>query len=182
MRGSERNPFAVSVDGATKGSLDCNAQKAEQEFLDKPQGFRVRAEIDLTPTYSAVIPSGPGTARSRSVDFWWDFQIKVLQDHKIPARSVHGWPLYSHTGIDTNGLLGAEVELEYDTTKIDSDSATVKVLTPNGQIIETAFDLAKLRQLSLLFPSLARRFPGRHTVFSYLRRFRQNHASEVSLY
>jgi hypothetical protein len=85
------------------------------------------------------------------VDFGWYFKIKVLQDHEIRTRSVHGWPLYSHTGVDTNGLLGAEVELQYDTTKIDSDSATVEVLTPDGQVIETAFDLAKLQKLSLLF-------------------------------
>lgn len=43
------------------------------------------------------------------------------------------------------GLAGAIIEQDYDAEKIDADLTTVKMDTPDGQHVETAFDLAKLR-------------------------------------
>jgi len=55
-----------------------------------------------------------------------------------------GEPQYSASD-DGFVLSGAEVWLEYDASEVESSATEVEVLTPDGQDVVAAFDLAKLR-------------------------------------
>lgn len=125
-----------------------DAQDAEKEFLVKPGIFRFTVRIDFTRSYSHLLPSAdPNAPQERAVDFWRDFQIRVLQGStELTPTKLSGTPLYSSDLVDGKAPLdGAMVALEFDAAKISCTLATVDVTTPDGQHIEAPFDLAKLR-------------------------------------
>ena len=129
-----------------------DAQEAEQEFLGKPGTFGVYVEIFFTTTYPDPSQMSPhGTNNLVTPAFWEDFKVRVTQDREIEARSTKGGPIYTdYAQGDHYGLIGAEVggevDLDYDPAKIDAASPlTVEVLTPDGQDVQTTFDLSQLR-------------------------------------
>jgi hypothetical protein len=132
-------PFACVVDGISRGPLDYHSQDAEQEYLGKPGEFRVHVEIYFTPTYPK--PSDTGATRG---DFWRDFSVHLKQKAEVPLRSVHGQPIYSDDTI--SGFIGAMIDTDYDVTKIDAGGfTTIEVDTPDGQQVETTFQINSLR-------------------------------------
>jgi hypothetical protein len=139
-------PYAQVVEYSST-AINLSAVDAEQQFLNKPALVRVRVQIDLTATYAPIVSSDANGARLRSPDFWRDFRIKLLQGKKeIPAQSVEGSPIYVANDVEGgSSLSGAIVKLEYSAHKIASDSTTIEVLTPDGQDVQTEFDLMKLR-------------------------------------
>ena len=140
-------PYWAIVRRVQRAPIGYHAEEAEQEFLGKAGIFTVFVEIDFTPSYPD--PARFSTYVNGAVlvpDFWKDFKVHLKQDRKIEAQSVDGEPIYSDYAIDEYGLAGAEVELEYDPAKMDSATpATVDVRTPDGQDVQTTFDLAQLR-------------------------------------
>jgi hypothetical protein len=136
-------PYVIVTERTARALSGYFAQDAEEEFLGKPAICRVRVRIYLTSSYSWQLPSPPGTVRFRPDDFWREFSIRLVQDgQEITAKASSGSPLYS---LDVGVLTGAEVGLEYDAAKIQSAPATVEVDTPDGQHVQTTFDLTKLR-------------------------------------
>jgi hypothetical protein len=136
---SVETPFACVVDKVSRTPLNYHAPDAEQDFLGKPGCFRVRLEIDFTPTYPD--PTGATAVPS---DFWRDFKVHLRQRKKIPPRSVQGQPIYNTEAL--LGFTGATMRLDYDVKRIDPAApATIEVDTPDGQHAQTTFDLAKLR-------------------------------------
>ena len=132
-------PFACLVDAISQAPLNYYAQEAERDYLGKPGKFRVHVEIYFTPTY----PKPTDTAATLG-DFWRDFKIHLKQDAEIPALSVHGQPIYSEDTI--SGYIGATIDVDYNVKKIDAGGfTTVEVDTPDGQRVESTFDLANLR-------------------------------------
>ncbi len=133
-------PFACVVDELTSGSPNDHAQEAEQKYLGKAGHFRVHVDIYFTPSY-------PGPAyEAAPAGVWEDFKVHLKQDAEIEAQSTHGHLIYSY---DENGgaaVIGATVEGEYDVNKIDAGGiTTVEVDTPDGQQVETTFNLNSLR-------------------------------------
>jgi len=134
-----QTPFGCVVDKVSQMSLSYHAPDAEQDFLGKPGCFRVRVEIYFTETY----PDPKATAAALG-EFWRNFKLHLKQSAEIQPRSVLGQPIYSDQTI--SGYIGAEIVAEYDVKKIDpGTSTTVSVNTPDGQDVETTFDLANLR-------------------------------------
>lgn len=132
-------PFACVVDRVARMSLNYHAQEAEQDFLGKPGCFHVRLEIDFTATYPD--PTGATAVHS---DFWRDFKVHLRQGTEIPPRSVQGQPIYNTEAL--LGFTGATMRLDYDVKRIDPAApATIEVVTPDKQHIQTTFDLAALR-------------------------------------
>lgn len=132
-------PFACLVDAISQAPLNYYAQEAERDYLGKPGKFRVHVEIYFTPTY----PNPIDTAATLG-DFWRDFTIHLKQDAEIPPLSVRGEPIYSEDTI--SGYIGAIIEAEYNVKKIDAGGfTTVEVDTPDGQQVETTFQLNNLR-------------------------------------
>jgi hypothetical protein len=134
-----QTPFTFIVDKVSREATGYHAQDAAQEFLRKPGHFRVQVEIDFTATY----PGANDTAASLG-DFWKDFQIRLKQNRENPPLKIAGRPIYSDSTI--SGYTGAIIDVDYDVKKVEAGSmATVEVETPDGQRVETTFDLAKLR-------------------------------------
>jgi hypothetical protein len=133
-------PFSQVVE-RSGSAANYHAQEAEEEFIDKPMIFRVHVQIFGTPVFS------PNAAFTYVPDYWRDFKIQFMQDKEIPSKSVHASLLYPPTEIGDGITLpiGVRVEFEYDAAQIDDAPATVRVTTPDGQEIESTFDLDRLR-------------------------------------
>lgn len=131
----------------TATALNFTAVDAVDKFAKAPARIRVRVQIDLTASYTAIISSDAAGTHLRSPDFWRDFKITLIQaGQAIPERHLIGEPLYID-GADGDGssLSGAVVTLDYSAERITSDSATVEVRTPDGQEVRSDFDLARLQ-------------------------------------
>jgi len=133
-------PFSQVVERSGTAA-NYHAQEAEEEFLDKPMIFRVHVQIFEAPVFS------PNSVFAYVPDYWKDFKIQFMQDKEIPSKSVHASLLYPPTDIGDGITLpiGVRVEFDYDAAQIDDAPATVKVTTPDGQEIESTFNLDRLR-------------------------------------
>jgi len=139
-------PFTQVVRHA-QATANYNAPDAVEEFQHKALSIRVRVDIALTPTYSPV-PEPTEEFYQWVPDFWNDFKVHLLLGKKeVPAERVRGGPLFGYPGDmgETPIVTGARIEAEYNPEKIEASFTTIKVLTPDGQEIETTFDLGKLR-------------------------------------
>jgi hypothetical protein len=134
-----RTPFTFIADEVASAGPNYHAEDAQQEFLGKPGHFRVHVEIYFTATY----PGANDTAATLG-KFWEDFTIHLKQKAEIPSLKVVGEPIYSDQTI--SGYIGARIDVDYDVKKIDPGAATtIEVDTPDGQQVETIFDLSQLR-------------------------------------
>lgn len=144
---SLRTPFEQVVErGATV--TDYHAQEAEREFLGKPLPFLVRVQIDFTPTYPTYPAPGPGGAHSLLQplpDVARDFKIEVIQDKRISPRATRMYLAYSDESYNIFRTSAVVIEQEYDPEDIEPSDITVKVHTPDGQDVETTFDLGQLQ-------------------------------------
>lgn len=141
-------PYSSIVRRVERTSDEYHAQEAEEEFLGKSGTFGVWVQIDFTPSFPNPSQfSSHGTNAVVMPAFWQDFKISLKQDREVEPESVKGGPSYSDVGpLDQYGFSGAEVDLEYDPAKIDASTpATVDVVTPDGQDVQTTFDLTELR-------------------------------------
>lgn len=138
-------PFSQVVERTGKPNYHSN--EAEEDFLGKPLDFIVRVQIDYTATYPEPIQGGPLLTIVPIPDFTRDFKIQLAQDknENIPPKSERVFLIFSDASADLYGAAGAILELRYDPEKIDSDLTTVKVDTPDGQHVETTFNLLRLR-------------------------------------
>jgi len=123
-----------------------NAPDAVEEFQHKPLTVCVHVDIALTPSYSPI-PGRAVTAFYEWVpDFWNDFKVTLLQGTQaIPAQHRRGGPFYAYGSTELPYIVGARIELDFDPTEIEAAATTIEVLTPDGQKVETTFDLGKLR-------------------------------------
>lgn len=138
-------PF-IQILEHSAGTANYSAPAAVEEFSGKSFPLLVRVQIDLTATFLAPTNSKVQTTTQPIPDFYNDFDIQLIQSKKIPAKSKSVSLIYSDASANIYGLGGAIVELAYDPEKIDPGSdATVIVNTPDGQHIETTFNLAALR-------------------------------------
>jgi hypothetical protein len=139
-------PYAQVVKRAREAPLGYSAQQAQQDFLDRYAKFSVRVRINLTPSYPAVVSERSGGTeglRLRPPDFWRDFKVRVLQQgREIAPRNVNGSPIYAAGNGD---FVGAEIRLEFDASQIASDPVRIAVVPPEGERVESEFDLTKLK-------------------------------------
>ncbi|HEY6904832.1 MAG TPA: hypothetical protein VI216_11035 [Candidatus Acidoferrales bacterium] len=134
-----QTPFACIVDEIAGRISNYHAADAERDYLGKPGCFRVHVEIDFSPTW----PQPTDTAATRS-DFWKRFKVRLKQRSEISPRSIRGRPIYNTDAL--LGFTGATIDLEYNVRKIDPSAiTTVDVDTPDGQQVETTFNLNSLR-------------------------------------
>jgi hypothetical protein len=132
-------PFVFIAEKVSAAGTNYHAQEAEQEFLGKPGHFRVHLEIYFTATY----PGANDTAESLG-KFWQDFTVHLKQKAEIPPLKVSGEPIYSDQTI--SGYMGARIDVDYNVKKIDPGTlTTIEVDTPDGQQVETTFDLSQLK-------------------------------------
>lgn len=145
-------PYAQVVLRAFRAPGSYSAQDAGQDYAAQPDLVRVRVRINLTPTYPAFLADssrGKGAVRERPPDFWRDFKVEVTQGKTITPKKLSGRPLYTSAfqapRPQAGALQGAEMQLEFDAAQIASAPVRVDVLTPDGQTVETEFELRDLR-------------------------------------
>ena len=131
--------------------LGYTSLSAQQDYRGRRDTVFVRVEINLTPTYPAILSSAGGV-QLRSSEFWRDFSIRVNQPARagqskaIAPKRIRGRALYLFGESVPSQLRGAEVLLEFEADQISSESLRVEVFARDGQQVGSAeFDLAKLR-------------------------------------
>jgi hypothetical protein len=142
-------PYALAVKNSQRKAMGYSSQQAEKEYHDRGDTIEVRVLLQLTPTYPYMFaPPNPAKQKGmelRQDDFWKDFTIRLRQESAtFSPIQMGGEPQYSASD-DGSVLSGAEVWLEYDASEVESSATEVEVLTPDGQDVVAAFDLAKLR-------------------------------------
>jgi hypothetical protein len=137
-------PFVQIVQRARQVQ-DYTSQDATQEFLDKTTVLRVLVKIYFTPSYNAILGSKDGTTLVRTDDFWQEFKIRLIQGSEVDADSVRGRPVYASSEKGMRRLTGAEVEADYVAARVRSQATNIQVLSRDGIIVTTTFDLSVLR-------------------------------------
>lgn len=142
-------PFSQVVIHAAQ-TANYDAPTAVQEFQDKPMKFYAHVTIFATNSYKIEQTNPTNSLYPSFRSFWQDFKIKLLQgdSREIPPLSVDGQSLYPPTpadGVGSTWPIGARVDVEYSAKKIDADSATISVDSPDGQHVEATFDLSTLQ-------------------------------------
>ena len=138
-------PFTQAVERAGE-KLEYSAEGAEQEFRGKSLPMRVYATIYFTPSYTAILRSGPSGVVLRPENFWKDFNIRFTQGHNvIAADTTGGYRIFASSQKGMRRVIGAEIYAEYSTRRISSETASVEVVGPDKTAVETTFDLSKLR-------------------------------------
>ena len=147
-------PFAQVVQLSSQRSSGYSAQQAQLDHRGWAESIKVIVEIQLTPTYGALIPR-PGDSRSnptvgfaqRPCDFWSDIKVKVLSnDRLLKPFTFSGHPNYDcGDGGGACTLTGATIEMEVLASAFDSDSATIQIDPPEGEQLVVDFDLTTLR-------------------------------------
>jgi hypothetical protein len=141
---SLETPF-VQVAERSGAAFNYYAQDAAQEFTDQELPFRVLVTVDLSGAYPQSKSSRPNFLGFPLPDFCRAFDVQLVQSKPIPEKSRRVYLLYSDGATGFNGITGAVLELDYDAEAIDSTDTTIKVATPDGQQVETTFDLTQLR-------------------------------------
>ena len=138
-------PFTQIV-WQTRGKLNYFAPDAVQDFQNKRMPFLVHVIVALTDMYSPIPPTSAPEYYQWVPDFWNDFKVQLVQDHKqIAAEQTRGGPIYSYGEGEIPMVTGAMILLLYNPEKIGANSTRIVVISPDGQTVETTFNLAKLR-------------------------------------
>jgi hypothetical protein len=144
-------PFALLVLQSKDHSAGYSAQQAAEEHRGVEENVVVNIEVLFTESYGALIQqpvsdrSGAPTGFAfRPSDFWRDIEVQVIVNDKVikPTRFT-GEPLYFCGRGCT--LMGATLRLELPARLVDSDSATVQIVPPEGPEVWVDFELTGLR-------------------------------------
>jgi hypothetical protein len=142
-------PFAQIVAYSSQ-TANFDAPTAVQQFQDRPMKFFAHVTIFATDSYKIEQTNPTNSLYPSYRSFWQDFKIGLVQGNNrvIQPTSINGESLYPPTPADSVGStapIGARVDLEYPAKKIEADSVTISVDSPDGQHIEASFDLTTLR-------------------------------------
>lgn len=142
-------PFKEMVDRARRAPDGYNPLKAEEGYKQTPPALTVDVTLKLTPGLPAHSPYRIPNFQPvlfRDPDFWQDFSFHLVQaEEKILPLLLRGRPLYLCSADGGCWLTGAVVTAVFDPQKVVSAPTRAIVLTPDGQQVETQFDLAHLR-------------------------------------
>lgn len=125
-------------------ALNYHAPDAVEEFETKPLNFIVYAEVCFTSDYPSETGDAPEIAQWIP-DFWNEYKVRLIQGKEITPLSVRGGPIYAYGWEYVPLVTGAHIQLTYDAAKIEADPIVIQVVAPDGQTVETKFDLAELR-------------------------------------
>ncbi|HEV2618173.1 MAG TPA: hypothetical protein VGU63_16360 [Candidatus Acidoferrales bacterium] len=109
--------------------------QTETDLRYQPLNFIVRVRIELNFA-NHDIPKQPNAWPELSPDL----AIHVTQRHALTSISETHEGIYNH-----HALVGWLFELQFDAAKISSAPLHISVKTPDGQIQEVEFDMAKIQ-------------------------------------
>jgi len=128
-------PYAQVVSAAKDDLLNDSVLDAEQKYgsPEVPLLVRVRA-------YWSALSAFPTADK----DVWGQFAIVVSQEHPLTVKKKT-WVPYRVTREDTPGFDYIDMELQFDAKDVAPAPITIAVSSPDGQHVETKFDLDKLK-------------------------------------
>jgi hypothetical protein len=146
-------PFALVAQLSSQRTMNYSAQQAEQDHRKQQEIVRVIIQIQLTPTYGALIPTPTGSNADsptgfvqRPSDFWKGFQVAVLvKDKSLPPLTSSGKPILDCGSDGGCELYGATLQFDYPADAFTSDTTTIRIFPPEGDPVSVDFDLATLR-------------------------------------
>lgn len=128
----------------SEAALNYHAPDAVEEFEAKPLKFMVNVEIAFNSNYPTVTGDAPALAQLVP-DFWNDYKVHLIQGEEVKPVSIRGGPIYAYGWEFTPLVTGARIQVIYDSEKLTADPITIEVIAPDGQKVETNFNLASLR-------------------------------------
>jgi len=142
-------PFALAVEASRNHGGSYSAQEARQDYRANGDSFRVGVHVVYTNTYNPGIVKGQNRVPSQTSP-GQDFQVLLKQNGKAVESQNTRYENTSTSGRGSRGgsgsrLTGFIIWLEYDALRLTSSEATVEVDTPDGQHLNTSFDLVRLR-------------------------------------
>ena len=117
-----------------------SALQAETDLQEHPLKLIARVQVEWNTAYS--------DRTSRQLvppDLSHDVSIHVSQEREItPLKTTHQG-MYRSSGKNGSVFIGWLFELQFDPAKITSAPLRVSVKTPDGQVQEAEFDMAKIQ-------------------------------------
>ena len=116
-----------------------SALQAETDLREHPLKLIARVQVE----WNAANPDG--TSQLVPPDLSHDVSIHVSQEREItPLKTTHQG-MYRSSGHNGSVFIGWLFELQFDPAKITSAPLRIFVKTPDGQVQEAEFDMAKIQ-------------------------------------
>lgn len=116
------------------------ALQAETDLREHPLKLIARVQVEWNTGYS-----GHASNRVFPPDLSHAVPIHVSQQQEITPLKTSYHEIYSSSGDGGSTFLGWSFELQFDAAKITSAPLRISVKTPDGQIQEAEFDMAKIQ-------------------------------------
>lgn len=117
-----------------------SALQAETDFREHPLKLIARVQVEWNSGYS-----GHTSNRVFPPDLSHAVPIHVSQQQEITPVKTSYHEIYSNSGDGGSTFLGWSFELQFDPVKITSAPLRISVKTPDGQVQEAEFDMAKIQ-------------------------------------
>ena len=117
-----------------------SALQAETDLREQPLKLIARVQVEWNAGYS-----GHTSNRFFQPDVSHEVPIHVSQQQEITPLKTSYHEVYSNSGDGGSTFLGWSFELQFDPAKIISVPLRISVKTPDGQIQEAEFDMAKIQ-------------------------------------
>ena len=109
--------------------------QTETDLTEHPLNVIVRARVEMN-VYNPNNKFGAAFGR----DLSHNVSVRVTQRNVLTPVTVAHEGLYNH-----HAFIGWLFELQFDPAKITSEPLRISVKTPDGQVQESEFDMAKIR-------------------------------------
>lgn len=142
-----RTPYEqVAVRSRQRGP-EYTEQEAEKDYAARPAVLAVHIfvlyPLNFSGQDSDVAPTGGQPTGEDGVAFY-GFRIRVSQEHVLKPTRVWG-ESYSFGASQCRYCGGEEIILDFDPAQFDPEATSIRVSTPNGQTVESEFDLRDLK-------------------------------------
>lgn len=117
-----------------------SALQAETDLQEHPFKLIARVQVEWNTGYS-----GHTSERVFPPDLSHDVSIHVSQQQEITPLKIAYRGIYNSRGRSGSVFIGWLFELQFDPAKITSAPLRISVKTPDGQVQEAEFDMAKIQ-------------------------------------
>jgi hypothetical protein len=146
-------PFALAAQVSSQHSSGYSAQQAALDHRGQAESVKIIVQILLTNSYPAYIPRPTGSRSGspvgyvlRPFDFWKDFNVQVFnEDLELRPFTSLGEPNYLCSEDGGCTLTGATIQFEFLAESFASDSTTIQVTPPEGNLVSLDCNLSALR-------------------------------------
>lgn len=142
-----RTPYEQVAVRSRRRASDYSEQDAEKDYQARPTKLSVHIFVLYPLDFS-----NDDTDASQSEDqpdskdgaSFYGYRIRVSQNRAMKPTRIHGRPIALG---DSPSVYAGEEEiiLEFDPTQFDDGVAQIQVVTPDGQTVESEFDLSNLK-------------------------------------